>query len=1053
MNALGNITMVSASAGTGKTYTLTQLIAGKVSEGVPASGIMATTFTRKAAGELRERIAAKLLDAPSEGQDLKRLRDAAQQLSVSLIGTVNSVCGRLLTEYAIDAGLSPEVEVIAEEQQVAMFRLATDGVLAEYSDRVLPIARRLSQLDSDGAWDQTVRNICDAARNNLLLPSDLAHCAALSWEGLQELLDERSATDDRAVWRHQFRQDLDELLLVADTGVDSTGKTVKTTGKNFTGTWPIVQRRISGMADLDTVSWNEWRRVLPASNPVPAVWISKLLEGSINTVEDGLTRNPAFQDDLEQYIKLVFECAATCLATYAEFKHQHGLMDFVDQETLMVSLVRDNEAFRASFRQRVKYLVVDEFQDTSPLQLELFLQLSRLVEECVWVGDPKQAIFEFRGTDPELMNEVVANVDKTNRLHESWRSQQAVVDLSNAVFAPVFTAAGMSPESVRLGLPAAHAHWPSGTLEAWTMPGSDGDHIKATAAGVVDLLARRPELKPSDIAVLARSNAEVAKLARALTSIGLRASANEESLLAAREIQLVRAAMAFVADGWDTVALTEIVALHPEHSAHWDWQLRLLGSADASGVLEEWAAEGIPAALAGLRDRAGRATPTEVFEEVVNLLGLPDLIKSWSAPPTRLRNLDAFRACLRNYYESCSALKEPATLRGCLGFLNAQEQLGADNVGEDVVNVLTYHKAKGLEWPVVVMGSLDKASRSGAFGVAIEQSGTFSLVNPLAGRWIRFWPNPFDTKGSALEEQALASEVQARAEERDRRNQARLMYVGMTRSIQTTVLTSKTTVPKGLNLLGVPDLISWAGTDVDAAIHVAGAEPLPATVYSYEPVEPNVPALGSDVGRYTDRSPQGLAADFPRARIQASSQSSEASPGQVLAKADLGDRIVGHGAAGWDAVGSAIHAYLGTAYEVLSADEQLGLAKQIIDRWGVADRVDAETLVSAGHRLADFLEQSYPDGTPLREVPLAWRNELNQVMEGWIDLLIETPTGYVLIDHKSYPGNEPAQHIRDEYLGQMQAYEDAVFAATGRTVAEKLIHLPALGKVYQIVSN
>ncbi|NKX53025.1 UvrD-helicase domain-containing protein [Arthrobacter mobilis] len=1047
MNALENVTMVSASAGTGKTYTLTRIIAEKIAAGVPASGIMATTFTKKAAGELRERIAAKLLDAPDGSQDPVRLRNAAQQLSVSLIGTVNSVCGRLLTEYAIDAGLSPALDVIAEEEQAALFRLATDGVLAEYSDRILPAARRLSQLDDDGGWDATVRRICDAARNNMLSPADLAGCGERSWEGFRQLLDEPAETDERAEWLRQFRQLLPGLVSAARTGVDADGKAVKTTAANFAAKWPVVNDRISALGAPDSIAWEQWRGLVPSDS---SAWIKRHFEGPVTAVKENLLANPAFHHDVEQFIRLVFECAAECLETYKNFKRRHGLMDFVDQETLVVGLARNNQAFRDSFRQRVKFLVVDEFQDTSPLQLELFLQLGRLVDECVWVGDPKQAIYEFRGTDPELMNAVVANVDKTERLHESWRSQQAVVDLSNAVFEPVFAAVGMPREAVHLDLPSAHAHWPQGSLEAWLREQrKDGDRLAATAAGVADLLTRRPELRPADVAVLARSNDDVANLAAALDALGIRTSLNPNPLFAAREIQLARAAMAFVADARDTVALTEIVALHPGHGAHADWQPTLLGATVPDGILETWAQDPVAAVLAGLRERAGRATPTEVFEEAVSLLGLPELIKSWTMPATRLRNLDAFRACLNTYYEACKALKTPATLRGCLRFLADEEAQGAENSGDDVVHVMTYHKAKGLEWPVVVLESLDKGPGAGAFGTAVEQSGSFDVNHPLAGRWIRFWPKPFPYGGSPLDERAKASDVHARAEERERRNLSRLMYVGMTRSIQTTVLTAQTPAPKGLNLLGVPDLISWSGSDDDGAIHVAGSESLPAGVYSYEPGQPAGGAGDTAVVRYTDAAPRITGVEYPPARIRAS-KASDAPDAAVLEKTHLGERLIEHGAAGWDTVGSAIHTYLGTAYETLSPDAQLGLAKQIIDRWNVGEHVTADLLVTAGGRLAGFLAAAYPGAPLLREVPIGWRNDANQVMEGWIDLLVDTADGYVLIDHKSYPGTDPAGHIKDRYLGQMAAYREAVLATTGTPVVETLIHLPALGKIYAL---
>jgi ATP-dependent helicase/nuclease subunit A len=83
------------------------------------------------------------------------------------------------------------------------------------------------------------------------------------------------------------------------------------------------------------------------------------------------------------------------------------------------------------------------------------------------------------------------------------------------------------------------------------------------------------------------------------------------------------------------------------------------------------------------------------------------------------------------------------------------------------------------------------------------------------------------------------------------------------------------------------------------------------------------------------------------------------------------------------------------------------------------------------------------------EAAIGWRPE-NQIMEGWIDLLLEGPEGFVLVDHKTYPGNNPEGHIREEYLGQMAAYSNAVLAATGKPVVRTLIHFPALGSIYEI---
>lgn len=1048
MSTLDNVLMISASAGTGKTHALTNVIAERIAAGTPAAAIMATTFTKKAAGELKERIALRLLDDQgSDARDPLKLKEAAQQLSTSLIGTVNSVCSRLLTEYAIDAGLSPALEAIAEGEQDGIFRLATDEVLAEYSERILPVARRMS-LAEDGEWLAIVRGVCDAARNNLLAPRDLARCAERSWQGYQSVLEERGTYDGRHAWLDGLRQALPTLQAVVRDGVDPAGKPVNVTARNFAENWPKTIHRITSMDRVEDISWEQWRGAVPA---VSSKLIKSIFEQPITAFSEELLSNPAFHDDIEQFIRLIYACAADCLEAFELFKRTHGLMDFVDQETLALKLVRDNEAFRQSFSQRVQFLVVDEFQDTSPLQLELFLQLSRLVDRAVWVGDPKQAIYEFRGTDPELMDAVVSQVTDRETLSSSWRSEQVPLDLSNATFIPLFGAVGMNRESVELRLPDARAHCTGGSVEAWSRTaGKDEERLAATAGGVADLLTRRTGLAPKDVAVLTRTNKEAQTVAAALSALGIRATLNSQPLLSSREVQLARAALAFVADSRDTIALTELVALHPHHRAHKNWQQKLLSSAEPAETLALWSQDPHCTALSGLSDRAIAATPTEVFEEVVSLINLPALVKTWSAPETRLRNLDAVRAEFNNYYEAAKALKAPATLRGALQFLSGSEAVASDNSGEDVVNVMTYHKAKGLEWPVVVMESLDREVGARAFGVAVESDGDFNLDRPLAGRWIRFWPSPFPYRGSPLDAAAKSSDVLTSNEARERRNAARLMYVGMTRSINTTILTAKGSSPLGLNDLGIPGLVKWSGEGNEGMVTVGGSE-IPAYVQTYAAADAPQPAASTSSAQYDDAAPAPLADSHPPARIKASAQVSTDEAGvRIYEHGHLGDPLATRGDERWAAVGSAIHAFLGTEYTALDRAAQLGVAKEILDRWQVGDLIGVELLLTAGDRFAEYLASAYPGASILREVPVSWRTEQNQHMEGWIDLLIELPDGFVLIDHKSYPGEDPAEHIRKENLGQMETYRQALLEVTGKPVVETLIHLPALGKVYKI---
>src|SRR5690606_138946 len=190
-----------------------------------------------------------------------------------------------------------------------------------------------------------------------------------------------------------------------------------------------------------------------------------LADSSGASVARGLLANPAFQDDVVGLIRLVFDTAAQTLDAYRDFKEQLGVMDFVDQEVRALDLLRTDARVRESVAARYRLLAVDEFQDTSPLQLALFMELAQLVDDVIWVGDRKQAIYSFRGADPQLMDDVfdamLAGTDtlapaQTDTLGFSWRSSLPPLELSNTVFRSVF--ADQPEDQVVLSIPPQREH-------------------------------------------------------------------------------------------------------------------------------------------------------------------------------------------------------------------------------------------------------------------------------------------------------------------------------------------------------------------------------------------------------------------------------------------------------------------------------------------------------------------------------------------------------------------------------------------------------------------
>ena len=198
---MNNITLVNASAGTGKTYTLMEELGELMKNGLQPEKLLAVTFSRAAAAELRSRIRQKLL---AEGRP-----ELAQRVFDALIGTVNGVCGELLAEYAVEAGMSPVQNVISEDDSSAIFQKAIDFTLFRYNTaEFAALAAKLKRNSTEGEknfsfskakdWQDDVREIHNIARSNGLNKDDLLRCAEENIIALKEVFSgtENLSLDD-----------------------------------------------------------------------------------------------------------------------------------------------------------------------------------------------------------------------------------------------------------------------------------------------------------------------------------------------------------------------------------------------------------------------------------------------------------------------------------------------------------------------------------------------------------------------------------------------------------------------------------------------------------------------------------------------------------------------------------------------------------------------------------------------------------------------------------------------------------------------------------------
>ena len=180
---------------------------------------------------------------------------------------------------------------------------------------------------------------------------------------------------------------------------------------------------------------------------------------------------------------------------------------------------------------------------------------------------------------------------------------------------------------------------------------------------------------------------------------------------------------------------------------------------------------------------------SEIINLILEELDLRRIIAGWGNGEQRLGNIDELRKLALSYEENCNRLHTAATLGGFLLWLTnlGGEKLDSQSsgVGKDAVNVLTYHKSKGLEWPMVICHSLEGTLRDKIWGVQIiPEKEEVDLDNILGNRWLRYWVNPYSDqiRNTLLEERINASDVKKFAKKEALAEEARVLYVGITRA-------------------------------------------------------------------------------------------------------------------------------------------------------------------------------------------------------------------------------------------------------------------------------
>jgi ATP-dependent exoDNAse (exonuclease V) beta subunit len=1045
---------ISAGAGSGKTYRLTQILHAKLSAGeIRPSGVIATTFTRKAATELRERVRSHLLE-----QGAYKIANAMGQ---ARINTVNGVCGDLLLRFAFEAGMSTEQQVLEEAQEKTLLNEAIDAVMdGEEISKLLAIVRRMEIID----WKSDLANLIKQARSNDIGITLLSEFSKQNADELLAYFPKGSNDDLTGNLIQVIRGALPELERVAEEG-----------GKQNTNKYLELVKDVRDKLLEGEASWSDWARLAAGAPEKGLIHIAE----SIGAAANRYAEHPQLHNDVRDYLQTLFMLCEKALQAYANKKLEMGVLDFTVQELLLLKTL-DNETVAETLREELDLLMVDEFQDTSPIQLALFLKLAQLAKEIYWVGDIKQAIYGFRGSDTTLMKAIldalaVMGGDK-DVLSKSWRSRSPLVSLVNDVFVPAF-ATSLKADEVRL---TAERQEPltGAAFANWKLNGSNVEkRNSALVSGVRQLVESgyivhdKPAkvtraIRYGDIAILSRSNAGVVGIAAELQAQGIPSAIAQAGLMKTPEAILATACLRRLNDPSDTIASAEIISLAGcEVPEIWVAdRLKFMANAPddrPSGYGNNWREEGdnvypLLAELAKLRADMPILSPHEAMQTVLAHGQLSSIILRWckneADARTRMANLEVLLNMARQYEEDSRNTSQSASVSGLILWLNEQAEAEQDLLALpaiDAVQIMTHHRAKGLEWPVVILTDLEKKVRDRLWSTTTISKSAVNVQQPLHDRFIRFWPWPFGkmekvTIADTIDQSDIAKSFYAAAVDEEKR----LLYVSMTRA-RDLLIFARGGKESEKSWIKTIDADWLQGEDDASELTLPSGEAIPYQGWVLEPLEDNknIEAIAQPIYWFKEFVQTGEI----RAPLKFTPSSATQQSCTIVESIALGTRMTLKPGADMAQLGTAIHGCIGASFTDPDVPLTVEEIDEILHRMGVESAVQSHELLGQITAFSTWIKSRWPEAVAYAEIPTERQMPNGQLLQGRIDLLLKVKGGWILVDHKSNPGGSDRwESVAQENVGQLSAYKSAVEQASGGNVLESWLFLPIGARILNI---
>lgn len=1074
--ALDETLFVEAGAGSGKTSALVERVAQLVMSGTEMRHIAAITFTEKAALELRDRVRRKLEETASDHEDpevKQRCSQALDQVDAAAISTLHAFAQRILSEHPVEARLPPSIEVLDEISS----QVAFDERWRDFLDQLLDDDEHADLLllaDTLGVkLDVHLRDLAIAFRDN--------------WDLVAEAVPEVPAPGRPRI--EHVVETIDQVESMVDECLSADDKLLA---------W--IPKLIEWGARLRSCQdWLETVEVLRSPPRGALNGVAKNWRCDITTVKDLIKLAKAGAEvELErlkdQTIRRLAHLVAGFTLDHVEERRANGRLEFHDLLVLARQTLRDPQhgfTTREALRNRYRRLLLDEFQDTDPIQIELAVLIASSDPDAgakpwsevatdagrlFFVGDPKQSIYRFRRADVSLFLKARSSFSSEPvALNTNFRTVSPIISWVNTVFGELIRAeADQQPEYQPLNpwrSPPEGSRNPvtilgsveHGELSAEELRRAEAEDVAAvitealTEGWLVDddtprgAAPRWRPCRPSDIAILLPARTSLPALERALESAGVDYRAESSSLVwSTAEIRELMAILRAVDDPTDELSLA--TALRSAAYGCGDDDLFKYRQSGGSWNHQNDPPSQLPpddpvveamAHLGQLHRSRTWTTPSALIERIIRERRMLELGVVRSRPRDVWRRLRFVLDQARAYVDS-----EGGGLRQFIAWATLQSSEGSrvaetllPETDADAVRILTIHGSKGLEFPITVLSGLTTAGAARRGGVQVA------------------FPNGSEAVIKMAKDLATADydDFKPLDEQMDHLERLRLLYVAATRARDHLVVSlhrsskqrPKSGADKAPNLMSGAQLFERA-TRLAGADQHAFAGPVAAPYRSQTRDGVDVGEVPLDRKTWEQTRTNALARsarsstlaattiakrhEAQRKSVVQTTDQGAADPGMQKEPRDLDLPPWNKGRYG-TAIGRAVHAVLQTVDLTGSSGVEQAAAAQAA----------AEAVIGHEDLICDLVRSALDSPVVREAIELPhWRETYvaapiddTTSIEGYIDLLYRRGDGLVVVDYKTDAvDSEELPRRMGKYELQGASYALALEKATGEQVAD-----------------